>query len=196
MAKQVGMWVRLSITTGVSPLFSKRYKANRPRYRRNPGLLLRPTKALKQVLLNALTTHWPYPTPLLNKATVVPSQATPDTHLPDILEQYLSHPWPRISPDSPFSGSVIDPDTGQAMEYRELITDPRTRDVWLRSSANEFGCLAQGVGNRVKGTNTIFFITHATKCPKTAPLPTHNLCVNCNRRRKKLSVHASQSVEI
>jgi hypothetical protein len=44
------------------------------------------------------------------------------------------------------------------MEYRQLITDPTTKDAWLLSSANEFGRLAQGVGGRIDCTNTIRFI--------------------------------------
>ena len=51
------------------------------------------------------------------------------------------------------------------MEYRDLIKDPHHCDDWLRSCANELGNLAQGVGNRVKGTNTIFFI-HKHQVPK------------------------------
>jgi hypothetical protein len=46
------------------------------------------------------------------------------------------------------------------MEYRQLISDPSTREAWQISAANEFGRLAQGVGGRVKGTNTIHFIPH------------------------------------
>ena len=33
-----------------------------------------------------------------------------------------------------------------------------TKGKWQISSANEFGRLAQGVGGRIKGTNTIIFI--------------------------------------
>ena len=52
------------------------------------------------------------------------------------------------------------------MEYRDLITDPSTRATWLRSAANEFGRLAQGLSdNRVEPTNTIFFIPRS-KVPK------------------------------
>jgi hypothetical protein len=50
--------------------------------------------------------------------------------------------------------------TGQLMEYRQLISDPTTRGAWQLSAANEFGRLAQGVGGRVKGTDTIHFIPH------------------------------------
>jgi hypothetical protein len=36
--------------------------------------------------------------------------------------------------------------------------DPKHKTIWSKSAANEFGCLAQGVGGRVKGTDTIKFI--------------------------------------
>ena len=52
------------------------------------------------------------------------------------------------------------------MEYKDLITDPSTCATWLRSAANEFGRLAQGLSdNRVEPTNTIFFIPRS-KVPK------------------------------
>jgi hypothetical protein len=38
------------------------------------------------------------------------------------------------------------------------MRDPKHAKVWSESLANEFGRLAQGVGGRVTGTNTIFFI--------------------------------------
>ncbi len=40
----------------------------------------------------------------------------------------------------------------------QLIQDPKYKKIWSTSAANKFGCLAQGVGGRVKGANTIFFI--------------------------------------
>ena len=33
--------------------------------------------------------------------------------------------------------------------------------IWSNSLAKIFGCLAQGIGGRVKGTNTIYFIPKA-----------------------------------
>jgi hypothetical protein len=56
------------------------------------------------------------------------------------------------------ANSVTHPVTGATMEYRQLITDPSTKDAWVISSANEFGRLEQGVGGRIKGTDTIRFI--------------------------------------
>jgi hypothetical protein len=54
--------------------------------------------------------------------------------------------------------AVLHPTTGEVMEYKALSTNPTTKDTWIRSYANELGRLAQGVGNRFKGTDTIFFI--------------------------------------
>ena len=56
-----------------------------------------------------------------------------------------------------FAGSVIDEDTGESMEYRDLIKKIRKREVWNNSFEKEIGRLAQGICD-VKGTNTIFFI--------------------------------------
>ena len=55
--------------------------------------------------------------------------------------------------------AVMDRDTGKMMNYRQLIRNPKYKEVWAKSSANEFGRLANGVGGRLKGTNTIKFIT-------------------------------------
>ena len=44
------------------------------------------------------------------------------------------------------------------LNYRQLISHPKLGEQWQTSSANEFGRLAQGIGGRIKGTNTIFFI--------------------------------------
>ena len=50
-------------------------------------------------------------------------------------------------------------ETGESMEYRDLITDPSTRATWLHSAANKFGRLTQGLSdNHVEPTNTLFLI--------------------------------------
>ena len=52
------------------------------------------------------------------------------------------------------------------MNYRQLLRNPKYREVWSKSSANEFGRLANGVGGRIKNpTNTIKFI-HEHEIPK------------------------------
>jgi hypothetical protein len=58
-----------------------------------------------------------------------------------------------------WANAIIDPTTGKSLEYRHLIkTDKATE--WINSFANELGRLAQGVGKREVGTNTIFFLPY------------------------------------
>jgi hypothetical protein len=69
---------------------------------------------------------------------------------------------PRITTDTEhWACSIIDPDTGATMEYCHLIKSPKHKDEWAHSFANEIGRLAQGIGNRKKGANTIFCIPHS-----------------------------------
>eukprot|EP00804_Cyclotella_cryptica_P001048 CCRYP_008349-RA/>CCRYP_008349-RA protein AED:0.36 eAED:0.38 QI:0/0/0/1/0/0/3/0/608 len=53
---------------------------------------------------------------------------------------------------------VLDPETGQLLEYRQLLRHPKFKEAWNISAANEFGRLAQGIKGRVKATDTIKFI--------------------------------------
>jgi hypothetical protein len=63
--------------------------------------------------------------------------------------------------------SVLDPATGEFLEHRQLCQDPRYKDTWDTSYANELGRLCQGIGagstpstQRVSGTNTFFCIDY------------------------------------
>jgi hypothetical protein len=56
------------------------------------------------------------------------------------------------------ANSVINEDTGASLEYRHLINDASTFTIWNEAAENKFGRLAQGVGNRIDCSNTIFFI--------------------------------------
>jgi hypothetical protein len=58
----------------------------------------------------------------------------------------------------PMANSVINEDTGASLEYLHLIKDDSTFTVWNQAAANEFGRLEQCVGDRIEGSNTIFFI--------------------------------------
>ncbi len=42
--------------------------------------------------------------------------------------------------------------------YKKLINNPVTREIWLEAMAKELGCLAQG-WSTTKGTNTIKFMS-------------------------------------
>jgi hypothetical protein len=46
----------------------------------------------------------------------------------------------------------------------KLIKDPLLRDLWLKAMSKELYCLAQGCTGITKGTNTIFFLSHADIC--------------------------------
>ena len=63
-----------------------------------------------------------------------------------------------------FANEIFDDDSGKILKYRQLLTHPKHREVWMHSSVNEFGRLAQGVGGRIQGTDTIFFI-HKSQVP-------------------------------
>ena len=54
---------------------------------------------------------------------------------------------------------MLNRQTRRLLKYRQLLKHPDYRHDWTISSANEFGRLANGVGGRVKGTNTIEFVT-------------------------------------
>jgi hypothetical protein len=56
------------------------------------------------------------------------------------------------------ANNIFDPKTGQSLTCRKLIKHPKYKDVWKQSAANEFGRLAQGVGNCISGTNAIKFV--------------------------------------
>jgi hypothetical protein len=55
---------------------------------------------------------------------------------------------------------VHDAKTGEYLNYRQLLRNPKHKDRWETSSANEFGRLAQGVTRirKENATNTINFI--------------------------------------
>jgi hypothetical protein len=53
---------------------------------------------------------------------------------------------------------IHDNKTGEYLNYRQLIRDLKHTKIWSKSATNEFGRLVQGVGGRVKPTNTIFVI--------------------------------------
>jgi hypothetical protein len=62
--------------------------------------------------------------------------------------------------------TVMDTDTEKLLKYCQLMQSTKYRDAWSLSSANKFGCLANGVGGHIKNPiNTIQFI-HQHKVPK------------------------------
>jgi hypothetical protein len=78
--------------------------------------------------------------------------------------------------------TVIHPTTGVAMEYRQLIKDPVTKEAWQRSAATEFGQLAQGVRECIKGTNTIRLILHTELLANCMPTYPQFVCEVCEQK--------------
>jgi hypothetical protein len=115
--------------------------------------LAAPRVAAQPLRVNAAS---PKTTPFqANKLWHIPSQTTPNTPLDKLFEK------PDYLTMNLFANAVIDPLTGISMEHHALINNPATREDWLHSAANEFRRCAQGIGNRIKGTNTITFIRKA-----------------------------------
>ena len=54
--------------------------------------------------------------------------------------------------------TVLDENTGELTEYKNLIDHPKYLPLYQNSYAKEIGRLAQGMPGLVTGTNTIFFI--------------------------------------
>ena len=53
----------------------------------------------------------------------------------------------------------MDEETGRMINYKQLMRYLKYKKHWITLSANDFGCLANGVGRRIRNpTNTIKFI--------------------------------------
>jgi hypothetical protein len=66
------------------------------------------------------------------------------TALQALLAQ-VNSPWTVRNFQPDVCNHVLDPDTGQKLEYRHLLQRPESADMWTRSFANEVGRLAQGI---------------------------------------------------
>ena len=63
-----------------------------------------------------------------------------------------------------YAFAVWDEKLQKNVEFKDLITNPKTKATWTTSYANELGRLAQGIRD-IKGSNCIYFIPH-TKVPR------------------------------
>jgi hypothetical protein len=55
--------------------------------------------------------------------------------------------------------AVMDLETGDMMEYRHLLKNPKYRDTWSKAFGKEIGRLAQGQEGIVEGTDALEFIS-------------------------------------
>ena len=87
-----------------------------------------------------------------------------------------------------FAGAVLDGTTGNLLEYRHLIKDPRYKEIWGQAFADEIGRLAQGRKGGVEGTNTLFFINkHEVPPDRRGDVTYDRIC--CNVRPEKDNPH-------
>jgi hypothetical protein len=74
---------------------------------------------------------------------------------------------------------------GELLEYRHLIANPKTRQMWTHSYGNELSQLAQGMPGCAKGTGTIFFIPRHKVSKERAKDVTYCL-ITCSIRPEKV----------
>ena len=69
--------------------------------------------------------------------------------------------------------AVLDKESGELMEYKHLVANPKYRTIWTQAYGKELGRLAQGLPNIVDGTDTIKFIhkhdVPTERCKKMSP---------------------------
>ena len=58
------------------------------------------------------------------------------------------------------ANAIIYEDTEKEFNYSQLSNHPKHKEIWKQSFSNELGRLAQGSQGQLKGTNTMFFISH------------------------------------
>ena len=86
---------------------------------------------------------------------------------------------------------ICNKETGEYLNYRQLLRDPKHKTIWNTSSANEFGRLAQGVGGRVNPTNTIFFIPYH-QVPINRRKDVTYGSFSCNMKPNKMETHRTR----
>jgi hypothetical protein len=155
---------------------------------KNLAILLDPTKAaiqqLQQIIHPSITVKASTAElPRVRSTPRVDSTKSVETNEP--IAKRTRNAGIRPDPLNFYANAVTHPITGRPMEYHQLISDPSTREAWKLSAANEFGRLAQGVGSRVKGTNTIHFILHHECQLIDRPLTQDSSARNAHKNKRK-----------
>ena len=105
------------------------------------------------------------------------------------MVQAIVNNGPRAAAE--FANEIFDDESGKLLKYRSLITHPKYRETWMHSSANEFRRLVQGVGNRIKGTDTIFFV-HKHEVPQDRWKDITYAKFVCELKPNKAEVHRTR----
>ena len=78
-----------------------------------------------------------------------------DTNFQDVILEKVPGNADEAAPQ--FSNSIIDNDTGEDLEYQNLIIKDNYREVWTNYFRKELDQLAQGRAQLASGTDTLFF---------------------------------------
>jgi hypothetical protein len=112
-------------------------------------------KPLRTVPISGPTTHSKYTQALANIASRgLSTRSRPPLNMTELVQAVIDDD-PTAAAE--LTNEVFDKESGKFLKYRKLITHPKYCKVWMHSSANKFGQLAQGVGGRIKGTDTFFY---------------------------------------
>eukprot|EP00956_Cyclotella_meneghiniana_P038365 scaffold152976_cov64-Cyclotella_meneghiniana.AAC.2 len=84
------------------------------------------------------------------------------------------------------AGAVMDDETGELLEYRQLMKNHKYKRTWGTAFGNEIGQLAQGIPGRVEGTNTFFFIKQ-DEIPTNRQKDVTYARICCNVRPEKVN---------
>ena len=153
-----------------------------PRVDVSPGLIVAyPTEAVVKSSKEALPTqyHRNYITqdeeeaPAHNTRTRKGTQSITQELMLEAVEMYTAQPTPINIASRKFpmqmicdmAGAIMDVN-GDLLEYRHIMKQEEYRNIWGKSYGNESGRLAQGIGDNIKGTDTLVFTTKKTYLSK------------------------------
>ena len=89
----------------------------------------------------------------------------PANTVPTSLAQYHKQYTGPLIDIEEYCYGVVHPVTKETItHYRKLIKDPLLKELWLKAMSKELHRLAQGCTGITKGTNTIFYLSHADIC--------------------------------
>ncbi len=114
-----------------------------------------------------------------NKLTSIPLARVPRRHLFD-ARTHQQHQQEHAQ-------LIHDADTGEYLNYQQLLRHPKHKELWEKLAANEFSQLAQGVGNRIpkeEATNTINSISK-DKVPKDRKIDVTYGSFSCDYKPNK-----------
>ena len=102
----------------------------------------------------------PSSTPRAPPPRVDPPERNPPHRYPLRSRAQSNHTVETVGEGAVAFQGLLDPNTGKTHGYMQLIRRP-DKSTWTTVLFNGIGRLSQGVGNRIKGKNTIFFIHHS-----------------------------------